>query len=64
MERSLIISAAIGVLLLLVKPAAIGRPFAINLSYVGNSGNAADSTGYGAVAYDYSIGTYDITLAQ
>jgi len=31
---------------------------------VGNPGNAADSTGYGAVAYDYKIGTHEVTNAQ
>lgn len=31
---------------------------------VGNPGNAADSTGYGAVGYDYNIGTYDVTNSQ
>jgi formylglycine-generating enzyme required for sulfatase activity len=31
---------------------------------VGNAGNAADSTGYGAVAYTYNIGTYEVTNAQ
>ena len=31
---------------------------------VGNPGNAADSTGYGAVAYSYNIGTYDVTNSQ
>lgn len=31
---------------------------------VGNAGNAADTTGYGAVAYDYRIGTTEVTNAQ
>ncbi|MEI8372589.1 MAG: SUMF1/EgtB/PvdO family nonheme iron enzyme [Planctomycetota bacterium] len=31
---------------------------------VGDAGNVADSTGYGAVAYNYNIGKYDVTLAQ
>jgi len=31
---------------------------------VGNAGNAADSTGYGAVAYDYRIGKYEVTAGQ
>ena len=37
------------------------------MSHVGNPGNAADDNGYGtygAVAYDYQIGTYDVTIAQ
>jgi formylglycine-generating enzyme required for sulfatase activity len=31
---------------------------------VGNPGNAADTTGYGAVGYSYSIGTYEVTTGQ
>ena len=31
---------------------------------IGNAGNAADTTGYGAVGYNYSIGKYEVTNAQ
>jgi formylglycine-generating enzyme required for sulfatase activity len=31
---------------------------------VGDPGNAADTTGYGSVPYIYSIGEYDVTVAQ
>ena len=31
---------------------------------VGNAGNAADTTGYGAVSYNYNIGKYEVTTAQ
>lgn len=31
---------------------------------VGNLGNANDTTGYGGVAYNYSIGKYEVTLNQ
>ena len=31
---------------------------------VGDAGNCADTTGYGAVAYNYNIGKYDVTNAQ
>jgi formylglycine-generating enzyme required for sulfatase activity len=31
---------------------------------VGNAGNAADTTGYGAVGYNYAIGKYETTIAQ
>ena len=31
---------------------------------VGNAGNAADTTGYGAVGYTYQIGKYEVTNAQ
>jgi hypothetical protein len=35
----------------------------INIDYVtvGNAGNAADTTGYGAVGYIYNIGKYEVT---
>jgi formylglycine-generating enzyme len=31
---------------------------------VGDPGNAADTTGYGAVNYEYQIGKYDVTIGQ
>ena len=31
---------------------------------IGNAGNAADSTGYGALAYEYNIGKYEVTADQ
>src|SRR5271167_4595907 len=31
---------------------------------IGDPGNAADSTGYGAVAYTYQMGQFDVTVAQ
>ena len=31
---------------------------------VGNAGNAADSTGYGSMAYEYNIGKYEVTAGQ
>ena len=36
----------------------------IDFSRVGNAGNSADTTGYGAVNYDYYIGTYEVTNSQ
>jgi len=33
-------------------------------AYVGDAGNTADSTGYGAVAYDYKIATTEVNLFQ
>ena len=38
----------------------------INIDFVtiGNAGNTADSTGYGAVDYEFSIGKYEVTNAQ
>lgn len=39
---------------------------AVTIDYVpvGDAGNAADSTGYGAVAYSYYISKYEVTNAQ
>ena len=37
---------------------------AIAWSSVGGAGNAADTTGFGAVAYDYNIGTYEVSNAE
>ena len=36
----------------------------ISLVAVGDPGNLPDVTGYGAVSYSYSMGTYDVTTAQ
>jgi formylglycine-generating enzyme required for sulfatase activity len=46
---------------------AIGRAGTVNIDLVpvGDAMNIADSrTGYGAVAYPYSIGKYDVTMGQ
>ncbi len=47
----------------LVAPASAWE-ITIDTVPVGNLGNAADSTGFGAVAYDYRIGKYEVTNAQ
>jgi len=31
---------------------------------IGDAGNAADSTGYGAVSYEYSISVHEVTIAE
>jgi len=38
--------------------------FTLDFTTIGNTGNAADSTDYGAVGYTYAIGTYDISQNQ
>ena len=35
--------------------------FTIDFTTIGNAGNAADNTGYGAVGYGYRIGTYEVS---
>jgi sulfatase modifying factor 1 len=44
----------------------LGPAHAVVIDYVpvGNSGNAPDFTGYGAVPYDYQIGKYEVTNTQ
>jgi formylglycine-generating enzyme required for sulfatase activity len=36
----------------------------LQFDFVGDVGNAADTTGYGAVGYAYKMGEYDVTAAQ
>lgn len=54
-------------LVLAASAAFIGSASAVvTIDYVtvGNAGNAADTTGYGAVGYSYQIGKYEVTIAQ
>ena len=36
----------------------------LDLAYIGDPGNTADDTGFGAVSYPYYISTYEVTVAQ
>ena len=38
-----------------------GNEFTIDFVGIGNTGNAADTTSFGAVPYEYRVGTYEIT---
>lgn len=53
---------SLAILAALALPA--GAAVTIDYVTVGNAGNAADTTGYGAVAYEYQIGKYEVTNAQ
>jgi len=46
--------------------ARIAEPEPVEMEWVtvGDAGNAADDTGYGAVDYEYRIGKYEVTNAQ
>jgi sulfatase modifying factor 1 len=48
----------------LLASSAFGQSVTIQTVAVGDVGNAADITGYGAVNYLYSIGKYEVTNAQ
>jgi sulfatase modifying factor 1 len=41
-----------------------GNSVDIDFVDIGNASNAADTTGYGAVSYDYKIGTFEVTAQQ
>ncbi len=41
-----------------------GAAISIEYATIGHAGNAADTTGYGAVAYEYRIGKYEVTNSQ
>ena len=45
-------------------PAAASAAVTIDWVSVGDVGNPADSTGYGAVGYNYKISKYEVTLGQ
>ena len=51
-------------ILVLALPAAAQAAITIDTVAVGNTGNTADSTGYGAVGYNYNIGKYEVTAGQ
>ena len=54
----------IAIVVLSLPAAAAQAAINIDTVAVGNLANTADSTGYGAVSYDYNIGKYEVTAAQ
>ena len=51
---------------LLLSMVIAGPASAVTMDWtpIGNPGNAADATGFGAVAYTYNIGTFEVTNTQ
>lgn len=43
---------------------ALAQPVTMDWSTVGNAGYADPTTGFGSVAYEYRIGTYEVTNSQ
>lgn len=43
---------------------AWSQPVNYEMVLVGNAGNVADTTGFGAVPYEYQIGKYEVTIGQ
>ncbi len=56
--------AAVVVGIVLLSGIAHADQFNYVMVPVGNAGNAADTTSYGAVSYSYQIGKYDVTGSQ
>ncbi len=52
------------ILAVVVMNASMSSAVTIDLVPVGDPGNVADTTGYGAVSYNYQMGKYDVTNAQ
>ena len=68
MKRSHLVAALLAAFTLNIQPAAqadtfgtSGNEFTIDFVGIGNTGNAADTTSFGAVPYEYRVGTYEIT---
>ena len=59
-----VVALVVGVAALLGVLAAPARAVTIELLPVGNAGNANDTSGFGRVNYEYSIGKYDVTIGQ
>ncbi|MBN1268907.1 MAG: SUMF1/EgtB/PvdO family nonheme iron enzyme [Kiritimatiellae bacterium] len=55
---------AVVMLLAISIPIAVPADLTIDLTFIGNAGNAADDTGYGAVASPFYMGTYEVTVGQ
>jgi hypothetical protein len=53
-----------GAALFLLAAGSFARAATPAIVPVGNPGNSADATGYGAVAYTYQIGKYEVTNAE
>jgi len=63
MARLMLVASLLCVGAMLLTPGDV-YAISIDMVTVGNPGNANDTTGYGAVAYDYQIGKYEVTIGQ
>jgi formylglycine-generating enzyme required for sulfatase activity len=68
MKKTALIPALAAAFTLAIQPSAqadtfgtSGNEFTIDFVNIGNAGNAADTTTYGAVPYEYRVGTYEIS---
>jgi len=65
MRRSILVLVIVCVMVVAnIASATIIRGINMDFVTIGNAGNSADSTGYGAVGYEYRIGKYEVTNEQ
>jgi len=65
MKTKVLMILIVGVLVMANIASAIPVPgIEIDFVTIGNAGNIADGTGYGAVGYEYNIGKYEVTNEQ
>ena len=62
--RSLATAALVALILTSLAVPTFAESVNYEMVTVGDAGNAADMTGYGAVNYDYQIGKYEVTIGQ
>jgi formylglycine-generating enzyme required for sulfatase activity len=56
--------AALGLAIGMMGATSVQAMITIPTVLVGDAGNTADTTSYGAVAYDFNIGKYEVTISQ
>ena len=64
MKRTTVTILAAITVLVALSGSAKATPITIDTVRVGDAGNTADSTNYGAVSYAYNIGKYEVTNSQ
>jgi hypothetical protein len=64
MKPQKFMTAALGLVLVAMIAGTAQSALVIPTVLVGDAGNSADSTGFGAVSYEYQIGKYEVTLAE
>lgn len=62
--KATVTKASLVVVLSCLVLAPLAEAITIDTVSVGHAGNAADSTGYGAVSYTYNVGKYEVTAGQ
>ena len=64
MSQNILVKSLVVILVLALSATTALAEVTLEIVPVGNQGNAADVTGYGAVGYAYNIGAYEVTAGQ